>query len=102
MYEPLLGGPKDDRIVTAPAVRIAVLKFALGHERSARLQQPNYGGIGIEYRVSLILRQTFGKAPVICQRSVRLHAIFLTHFNIRTASIRGRMDDRAACVQSYL
>src|ERR1700752_3457613 len=32
LYEPLLGGAEDDRVVAAPAVRIAMLQLALGKE----------------------------------------------------------------------
>src|SRR2546427_10853680 len=99
MYEPLLGGPKDDRIVTAPAVRIAVLKCAFGHERPARLQQPNYGGIGIEYRFAPIFWQAFREAPVIVQGRVCLQAIFLTHREVLGSMPRSRMHDAATLLQ---
>ena len=88
MNEPLLGRAKDDRIVAAPAVRIAVLQLAFGHEIAARFQQGDDGGIGLEDGLAFVLGQPFDEAAVVIERRVRLDAVFLA--DVRNLRRRGR------------
>ena len=47
-------------------------KLALGYQRSARLQQFNDSGIGLEYGFALIFRQGFRETSLIIQGRVSL------------------------------
>src|SRR5262249_15079516 len=93
MDEPLFRRAKDHRLMTAPAMRIAMLHFSFGDQIAARLQQSNHRGIRLEYCFVLVLRQAFQKSPVIVERSVRLDPEFLADGKIFRAVSRSGMHD---------
>src|SRR6202035_3253944 len=89
----------DHRVVAAPAVRVAVVKFAFGDQCSARLQQFDNGRIGLKYGLALIFRQTFGEATLIVEWRVSFEAILLAHGKVFGAMPRSRMHKAAALFQ---
>src|SRR5437879_13306179 len=75
--EPLLGSAEDHRVVTSPAVRIAVRQLAFGEQRAAFAEQSHDARVGLEHSLALVLRQAFEEAALIVKRRVDLKAILL-------------------------
>src|SRR6202035_1766429 len=80
--EPLLGRTENYRIVTAPAVRIAVRKFLLAQQRSARAQQFHDNRICLKYRFPFVFRQSFQITPLVIDGRIGLDAIFVSGLKV--------------------
>src|SRR4029077_10137440 len=75
--EPLLGGPENHGIVTAPAVRIAVLVLVVSEKSAAIAKQLYNDGIRGENILALIFGQAFEIDAFVVKGRVNLQSIFL-------------------------
>ncbi len=100
--EPLLGGPKDDRIVTPPTVRIAVRKRCVMKEGADLLQLLDDLGVGIEDALALPFGHVGRKAPLGIDGAVRIEAGLLTGVEVVRAVPRGRVHATRAVGQRHV
>src|ERR1700693_1259754 len=97
--EPLLGRPEDHRVVTAPAMWIAVRKFPLADQHSAPLQQFDDDRVRLEDGLALVFGQAFDEAAVIILGRVCFEAILLPRAEVLGAVSGGRVNDAAALIE---
>src|SRR4029077_8625714 len=97
--EPLLRGAKDDGVVAAPAMRIAVFVLVVGKERVAFRKQLHNDGIGGENILAFIFRKTFEITSAIVNRSISLQPIFLAGVEVIGAVPRRGVYDATALIE---
>src|SRR5713101_6249888 len=73
--EPLLGGAENDRIVTAPAVRIAVFVLRGRKERATIGKELDDDRIRGEDILALVFGQAFEEDAAVVERCVNLQAV---------------------------
>src|SRR6202041_4069659 len=70
--EPLLGSPKNHRILAAPTMRIAVPEFRAVHQSASFRQQLNNRLVPFEYLPALLFRPAFDESPLVLERRVSI------------------------------
>ena len=87
--EPLLGGPEDDRVLAAPAVRVGVGDGLLGQQSTALAQKIDDGRIGLEDMHPFPRRSLDGELAAMIDRREDLEAILATHLEV-VGAVTGR------------
>src|SRR5579862_4020245 len=98
--EPLLGGAEDHGIVTAPAMRVAVLVFVITKKRAAIFQKLHNDGIRGENVLPFVFGQAFEINTTVVNGCVDLQPIFLAGIKVVGAVSWSSVDDTGALIQS--
>src|SRR6267154_5641156 len=75
--EPLFGSAKDDGIVAAPAMWIAVLVRMMAEERAVIGEKLDDDGISFEDVLAFVFGKAFGVSAAVVERSGGFEAVFL-------------------------
>src|SRR5581483_12242253 len=95
--EPLFRGAEDDRIMTAPAMRVGVVNRAFcACERTTLPKQVDNGLVCVENLLTAIFRQAFGNFSGVTDRAVDLKAIAQGRLIVLAAVARRRVDASGA------
>jgi hypothetical protein len=97
--KPLLSGPKNHRVMTAPAMWITVRKFLFAEQCATIPQQFQHNRIRLENRLTFVLRQAFQIAAFVIDGCVRLDSIFLSCLKVLDAVTRCGMHDTRTLIQ---
>ena len=97
--KPLLGGPEDNRIVTAPAVRIAVLVGVMPQQRTPIAQELYDDRICGENVFAFVFGQALEVDAVIIERSVNFEPILLAGNKVIRAVTGSGVNDTTSLIE---
>ena len=97
--EPLLGGPEDDRVLAAPAVRVGVRDLGLLEERPVLLHVGGDAGVGLEDLEPGVARDVGREAAVVVDGRVDVDAVGDAGQVVVVAVARGGVDAARAVVE---
>ena len=93
-HEPLVGGAEDDRLVAAPAVRVAVQDLLLGHERAALAQPLDDGRVRLVHVEAREGARLVGEHAVVVHRHEQRH-VELKRYEVVVLAVAGGRVHRA-------
>jgi len=97
--EPLFGSAKDDGIVAAPAMRIAVLVRMMAEKRAVVGEKFDDDGVGFEDVLAFVFGKAFGVDAAVVERSGGFEIVFLTGVEVVDAVAGSGVDDAGALIE---